>query len=195
MTEQITTPEALDALPVGSVVLDRSTEAWQKDVEGLWCSAFYQPVTGSTLLDRNLGPLTILWRPDAPAPVDAEQRARELWPVRAGYPDDKYREDVFLDLREAYVRGASDALTAPVDSETAEVIAERARAVALGYSEQHDDEQGAYALAVDAQHYVARALAQGNRTDLVKAAGLLLNAAASFRRLGQPLGSGEVSRG
>ena len=37
--------------------------------------------------------------------------------------------------------------------------------------------------------YLARALSQGNRTDLVKAAGLLLNAAASFRRLGHPLGA------
>lgn len=79
--------------------------------------------------------------------------------------------------------------SAPADAETVEVIAERARAVALGYGEQHDDEQGAEVLALHARHYVARALSQDNRSDLIKAAGLLLSAAASFRRLWQPLGT------
>lgn len=49
---------------------------------------------------------------------DLAERARDIWPVRDGYLDDKYREDVHLDQREAYLRGASDALPARGDAAT-----------------------------------------------------------------------------
>ncbi len=80
-----------------------------------------------------------------------------------------------------------------VDPEHGEVAAERARQVGKGYDETIDDRHGAYALARMAQGYVLRGLDQGNRSDFIKAAAALESAAASFRRLGHPLGTGPAA--
>jgi len=84
---------------------------------------------------------------------------------------------------------AAQPTPASVDDETIDVIAERVRHASLGYDEQHDDTHGAYRLARTAQGYVLRGLTRGNRSDFIKAASVLLDAAASFRRLGHPLGT------
>jgi hypothetical protein len=86
---EITTPQALDALPVGSVVLDRHGDAWQKtddtgrkDPDGerlasAWAStgAWFSDRTAREIFEGGpenftdygrLGPVTVLYRPDAP---------------------------------------------------------------------------------------------------------------------------------
>ena len=87
--EQITTAAELDALPVGSVVLDRSGIAWQKvssEAGPRWADATGNPGRISTsLLVSKYGPVTVL------GPVaEAEARgAREalLSAARAGWDE------------------------------------------------------------------------------------------------------------
>lgn len=85
MNEQITSAAELDALPVGSVILDRGGIAWQKcdytdrRVEGrqpptVWASASYLfdylsdelIVRLPTPAGQTIAPFTVLYRPDQP---------------------------------------------------------------------------------------------------------------------------------
>lgn len=67
-SETITTASKLDALPVGSVVLDGDRDAWQREASS-WVSAMS---SGSWMDSDRLigwhGPVTVLFRPDAPQP-------------------------------------------------------------------------------------------------------------------------------
>ncbi|WP_159622699.1 hypothetical protein [Ruania rhizosphaerae] len=115
MNEQITTAAELDALPVGSVVLDRDGDAWQKSSKW-FCAA--PPEWSLHKLSHYL-PATVLYRPDRPAltataeQVEAAERtppsedARKPW--RAG--DVLVDEDggLFFVVEEA--EGALHALT------------------------------------------------------------------------------------
>ena len=74
MTE-ITTAEELDALPVGSVVRDRDRDEWTKRATpAVWVTPETRPF-GSEYVARKWAPLTLVSRPDAPAPP-AEGRER-----------------------------------------------------------------------------------------------------------------------
>lgn len=72
MNEQITSAAELDALPVGSVVIDKQGDAWvHRDYRlSPWISHETAP-THSERLARKWGPLTALYRPDAPSPAPA----------------------------------------------------------------------------------------------------------------------------
>jgi len=71
---QITTVEELDALPVGSVVLDDGGVGHQyvgdtsEHPTSIWRGGDGQTHYGSVALVRDRAPLTVLHRPDAPAP-------------------------------------------------------------------------------------------------------------------------------
>lgn len=137
-------------------------------------------------------------RPDTPTPPAEDREAlvdHMVVALRTAWQDDYSAQTVAEGVADAALAWFAASQPAPVDAETTEVAAERARAVSLGYDERHDDKHGAYSLAEFAQGYLLRGVQQGNRSDFIKAAGLLLNAAASFRRLGQPLGAQEVPRG
>lgn len=81
MSEQITTAEEMDALPVGSVVL---SEAYRRDTndvryrcafQRLYDGAWYR---GGRFRDTEVAyilPAVILHRPDAPAPTDEDRDA------------------------------------------------------------------------------------------------------------------------
>jgi hypothetical protein len=131
----------------------------------------------------------------AAARVDDDAVEREAWAL---YPDDgsprgSMLRTAFREGADAGARVTCAALAAArageAEPEHAEVAEERERQVAKGYDAAHDDRHGAYALARMAQRYVLRGLNQGNRSDFIKAAGLLESGAASFRRLGHPIGT------
>jgi len=107
--DQITTAAELDALPVGSVVLDRHADAWQKqedtellDEEGkrresAWASTawmvdrtaeqMFSGIPTDTSKYSRLGPFTVLYRPDRPAPqVDRETLVEHVSDWLAGSP-------------------------------------------------------------------------------------------------------------
>ena len=72
---KITTAEELDALPVGSVVRDRDRDEWTKRATpAVWVTPETRPF-GSEYVARKWAPLTLVSRPDAPAPP-AEDRER-----------------------------------------------------------------------------------------------------------------------
>ena len=65
---KITTAEELDALPVGSVVRDRDRDEWTKRATpAVWVTPETRPF-GSEHVARKWAPLTLVSRPDAPAP-------------------------------------------------------------------------------------------------------------------------------
>ena len=71
MSEQITTVEDLDALPVGIVVRLAGGLVAEKRPTGRWAITAHRGPQDLRLYDL---PATVLYRPDAPAPsVDAEQ--------------------------------------------------------------------------------------------------------------------------
>ncbi len=77
MTEKITTAEELDALPVGSVVLDRDGDEWTKQATpAVWVTPETRPF-GSEHVTRKWAPLTLVSRPDAPAPPLRPEADRE----------------------------------------------------------------------------------------------------------------------
>jgi len=80
MTEKITTAEELDALPVGSVVLDRDNTAWQKVEGGAWVAPDDLD-EGWPSEDLSEERPRFLYRPDAPAPSAEDREA--LGGVRA----------------------------------------------------------------------------------------------------------------
>lgn len=182
---EVTTAEELDALPIGSVVLDAFQCAWQKTRDGDWQAglwrATWDSMTGvySENLSKNIAPLTVLFRPDAPQPATVPNLTDEARATPEPSPN----------LRAAHDHLAAQRGREAVDREAQDVATERRRQVATGYDEVHDDQHGAFGLARMAQGYVLRGLDQGNREDFIKAAGLLEAAAASFRRLGHPLGT------
>ena len=73
MSRTIRTAAELDALPVGSVVLDRWGRAWQKhDPEGhdpLWHAAKHHTRRYNTAALIERGPMLVLHDPAAPAPA------------------------------------------------------------------------------------------------------------------------------
>ncbi|MCG7285379.1 hypothetical protein MHY85_05235 [Cellulomonas sp. ACRRI] len=68
MTE-IKTASELDALPEGSVVADADDTAWQVDLHELWHHTGDEGPQMSDRLAEYYGPLTVLFRPDAPQPA------------------------------------------------------------------------------------------------------------------------------
>jgi hypothetical protein len=81
--DTITTPDQLDALPPASVVLDGVGRASQRYADGLWWrTADVNPTLGGRTTERVLryGPVTVLFRPDAPArgSADAETLRAEV---------------------------------------------------------------------------------------------------------------------
>lgn len=58
-------PRSLDSLPVGSVVLDRDGDAWQRTPQGWNCTvvALNTANQSSETLAAILGPFTIIWEP------------------------------------------------------------------------------------------------------------------------------------
>jgi len=88
MTEKIATAEDLDALPVGSVVLDRDNTAWQKVEGGAWVAPDDLD-EGWPSEDLSEERPRFLYRPDAPAPSteDRESLAEFLfWRWREDHP-------------------------------------------------------------------------------------------------------------
>lgn len=75
MSERIETAEALDALPVGSVVLDRAGDAWMSAHRNRWVTADVRGDCPNAELIRRFGPLALIYRPDAPAPSDEDRGA------------------------------------------------------------------------------------------------------------------------
>lgn len=76
MTDPITTPEALDALPLGTVVLDRHGMAWQRNTPFAWSSTDVLRLhrkRDEFVLPGSL-PATVLFRPEAPTPTAADLR-------------------------------------------------------------------------------------------------------------------------
>lgn len=63
MSEIITTGEALDRLPLGSVVLDSHGDTWLRDGER-WVSPETQPTWADRII-RKWGPVTVLYNPNA----------------------------------------------------------------------------------------------------------------------------------
>lgn len=61
----IATVEELDALPVGSVILDSDGDAWQRSTSGWTCTdrAFNTVDQPSENLVNILGPATVIWEP------------------------------------------------------------------------------------------------------------------------------------
>jgi hypothetical protein len=70
--DRIETAEELDALPVGSVVLDPHRMAWQKR-QGLAVEWFAAGVMGG--FSRMATPATVLHRPDRPSDLGPEEHA------------------------------------------------------------------------------------------------------------------------
>ena len=72
---KITTAEELDALPVGSVVRDRDRDEWTKRATPpVWVTPETRPF-GSEYVARKWAPLTLVSRPDAPAPSAEDREA------------------------------------------------------------------------------------------------------------------------
>jgi len=67
ISQQITTAEDLDALPVGSVVLSAIEIAYQKRHDGRWRGSS-DPLGSDLMVERGMvsQPLTVLYRPDVP---------------------------------------------------------------------------------------------------------------------------------
>lgn len=74
MSEQITTAEELDALPVGSV-LGYEGGAAMYSIGGVWRASDGRVFAAARFLAAAKGSLVILFRPDAPAPSDETHRA------------------------------------------------------------------------------------------------------------------------
>lgn len=68
MRETVTTFEAADALPDGSIVRDRFGRAWQR-YPRRWVCVDHR--VGSEFTAWDFGPLCVLWRPDPDDPVAA----------------------------------------------------------------------------------------------------------------------------
>lgn len=70
---EITTAEELDALPIGSVVLDGMGDAWQRsDADTDWwapANPFYDEADAANVLEQGgtEHPATLLYRPDRPS--------------------------------------------------------------------------------------------------------------------------------
>ena len=103
MTRTIRTAAELDALPVGSVVLDRWGRAWQKhDPEGrdpLWHAAKHHTRRYNTAALIERGPMLVLHDPAAPAPAPSvvpeaavEAGARAMQAENAPKPDPLNRD-------------------------------------------------------------------------------------------------------
>ncbi len=72
---EVTTVEELDALPAGSVILDKHRQAWQKVADTRWHAALWKERRESAELGAYLAPFTVLFRPDAPQPATAAVQA------------------------------------------------------------------------------------------------------------------------
>lgn len=91
---RITTAEELDALPVGSVVLDGIGDAWQRSDAHTdwWCPAnpFYIEDGAATVLalGGTHNPVTVLYRPDTPRHAPAALLRCSHWLVgrKVGLP-------------------------------------------------------------------------------------------------------------
>lgn len=75
MAEQITTPEALDALPADSILRDNDGLAVWRDPHLGWCAGNMTRDIPTDLLIADGAPLTVLFRPDAPAPSAEDREA------------------------------------------------------------------------------------------------------------------------
>lgn len=74
MSTRIETVEELDALPVGSVVLDYEREAWQKVAEALWvCTSGDSSRLHWSAPNEQV--FMLLYRPDDPAPSAEDREA------------------------------------------------------------------------------------------------------------------------
>jgi len=69
-TDRITTAEELNALPVGSVVVDRDNDVWARDDRTRWVGAEVSCCVTSRLL--RYGPFYVLHRPDCPSDLAAD---------------------------------------------------------------------------------------------------------------------------
>ncbi|SFK31767.1 hypothetical protein [Cellulomonas sp. KH9] len=82
MTE-ITTVEELDALPVGSVVLDAIGDAWQRgdSDDHWWCPAnpFLSECPAEDVLEVGEGGARLLYRPNTPAPPVEDRADDGVW--------------------------------------------------------------------------------------------------------------------
>lgn len=76
MSAQITTAADLDALPMGSVVVDVAGDPWMKDT-AFWIGPETAPATPDRLA-KKWGPLTVVYRPDRDLIAEARaEGARE----------------------------------------------------------------------------------------------------------------------
>ena len=128
MTEKITTPETLDALPVASVVRSSDGQIWQRRGGGWDClseNGEGGPYDAETVLYQALPPsATVLYRPDAPAPSADVREA--LAQIMAAAVDGCHEwSESSQDYRDEWLQGADAALAwfaarqpAPVDAET-----------------------------------------------------------------------------
>lgn len=134
MTE-IRTPEELDALPVGSVVRDRDGDEWTSLGEGVWETQETEPF-GSDRIVRKWAPLTLVSRPDAPAPAVEDRGALALARAAVEGPEPGPREVV---PATEYVRLARWALAAhqPAPTVSAEKVREAAKPIAAEMSKRY----------------------------------------------------------
>lgn len=58
----VTTVEELDALLVGSVVLSRECQSWQKVADHYWHAALWKEGSSAQRMVANLGPFKVLYR-------------------------------------------------------------------------------------------------------------------------------------
>jgi len=133
VAEQITTAEALGALPVGSVVLDRDGwPLWRKPYEG-WCAANGTRNIEWPEAERDGAPFIVLYRPDAEsaAPVADDERealGRVIFLDR--YPGSEGAWDSANDAERALWYGRADVILAagyhrtPASAATVEAAAD-----------------------------------------------------------------------
>lgn len=59
----LTTAEELDALPTGSIIRDKSGQAWQKVADSYWHAALWKQGNSSADVAAHLCPAVVLYRP------------------------------------------------------------------------------------------------------------------------------------
>jgi len=123
MTE-ITTVEELDALPVGSVVLDAIGDAWQRgdSDDHWWCPAnpFLSECPAEDVLEVGEGGARLLYRPNTPAPSVEDRADDGVWAANLqAFIDEMHAEPIRRavadDLDPAAVERARDRIAAYLD--------------------------------------------------------------------------------
>ena len=123
MTE-ITTVEELDALPVGSVVLDAIGDAWQRgdSDDHWWCPAnpFLSECPAEDVLEVGEGGARLLYRPNTPAPPVEDRADDGVWAANLqAFIDEMHAEPIRRavadDLDPAAVERARDRIAAYLD--------------------------------------------------------------------------------